>query len=304
MPFSSLLARSSSRAYCTIHGQIPTSTPNPSRRTLLGRPRSARKAEHAAPLTREPIWEIINMSVKTRTRRLDMDASGLDPADALNFWPPAICALATATLLAIFVLVTVKPINPSRNNKNQWHWLGRLLAEVNASDAWSPQGSWTTNITAIGAVLGTVAGTTSALQSYIPNSGAFVAVSLVFGGAAVLAPVIYAALATSIGISDPGGEVSGALGTVGGLLLAAIFTLFGFFGEIFITLEVAIHAVSGQQGPEAFFWASILLAALLVAIYSYRSLKDMILILSHATCYRGIRSRAEVHYTASKQAFI
>jgi hypothetical protein len=206
-----------------------------------------------------------------------MDASRLDLPDRLNFWPPAICALAVAALLAIIVFATVKPINLSPNNKAQWQWLRRLLAEVNASDAWSPQGSWTTNITAIGAVLGTVAGTTSALQSYIPNSGAFVAVSLVFGGAAVLAPVIYAALATSVGINDPGGEVSGALGTVGGLLVAAIFTLFGFFGELFVTLEVAIHAVSGQQGPEAFFWASIVLTALLVAIYAYRSLKDMIL---------------------------
>jgi len=187
---------------------------------------------------------------------LDMDASGLDPAGGLNFWPSAIWALVTAALLAVVVLATVKPTNVSHNNKRPWCWLWRLHYEVNASDAWSPQGSWTTNVTAVGAVLGTVAGTTSVLQPYIPNSGAFIAISLVFGGAAVLSPVIYAALATSVGITDPGGEVSGALGTVGGLLLAATFTLFGFFGEIFVTLEVAIHAVSGQQGAEAFFWGN------------------------------------------------
>lgn len=79
------------------------------------------------------------------------------------------------------------------------------------------------------------------------------------------------------GITDHGGEVSRALGTVGGLLLAATFTLFGFFGEIFVTLEVAIHAVSEQQGAEAFFWVSLILVVLVVAIYAYRSLKDMIL---------------------------
>lgn len=215
-----------------------------------------------------------------------MVISGLARADGLNFWPPAIWALGVAVVLAVVVFVRVTPENLSHHEPRWWpgrlfgdkprSWLGRLLGEVNAPDAWSPQGSWTTNITAVGAVLGTVAGTTNVLQSYIPNSGAFVAVSLVFGGAAVLAPVIYAALATSVSITDPGGAESGALGTVGGLLLAAIFTLFGFFGEIFVTLAVAIHAVGGRPGPEAFFWASIIITASLVAIYAYRSLEDMI----------------------------
>jgi hypothetical protein len=58
--------------------------------------------------------------------------------------------------------------------------------------------------------------------------------------------------------------------------LAATFSLCGFIGEIFVTLEVAIHAVSEQQGAEAFFWVSLILVVLLVAVYAYRSLKDMI----------------------------
>jgi hypothetical protein len=204
-----------------------------------------------------------------------MDASALDPAGGLNFWPPAISALIAAVVLAVIVFIRMRSTNAKVKVPEQWNWLGRLLYEVNAPAAWSPTDSWTTNITAIGSVLGTAAGTTSALQAYVPNTGAFVAVSLLFGGAAVLAPVIYAALATSTGITDPGGTVSQALGTVGGLLLAAIFTLFGFFGEIFVTLDVAIHAVGGFLGPAA-FWVSLGMAAFLVAIYAYRSLINMI----------------------------
>jgi hypothetical protein len=207
--------------------------------------------------------------------RSDMGAIGLDPAGGLNFWPAALWALGVAAVLAVIVLFTVKPQNDS--DPASWS-LWRLGGEVNAPNAWSPQGSWTTNITAVGAILGTVAGTTGGLQQYVPNSGAFVAVSLLFGGAAVLAPIIYAALATSKGIqTPPDGVVSGALGTVAGLLLAAVFTLFGFLGELFATITVAIRAVSGQSGPEVFVWVSLLLAALLVLIYAYRSLKDMIL---------------------------
>lgn len=156
---------------------------------------------------------------------------------------------------------------------NGWRRLTwRLTDPVYAPAAWSLTDSWTTNITAVGSVLGVVAGASSALSAYIATTFPFVAVSLLFGGAAVLAPVVYAALSKSWGQADQNGEVSGSLGSVGGLLLAAMFTLFGFFGEIFVAFGIALR-VTTQVGARTAFWAAVVLVVLVVGLYAYRSLR-------------------------------
>ena len=150
--------------------------------------------------------------------------------------------------------------------------LKRLTDPVYAVAAWSLTDSWTTNITAVGSVLGVVAGASDALSAYIATTFPFVAVSLLFGGAAVLAPVVYAALSRSWGKTDKNGEVAGSLGSVGGLLLAAMFTLFGFFGEIFVAFSLALHFTM-QVGARTALWAAVVLVVLIVVVYSYRSLR-------------------------------
>lgn len=230
-----------------------------------------------------------------------MHASSPDSAAGISLWPPVILALITALVLAATVFATAPSTNVPTGPPGWRRWLGHLRYEVNAPKAWSVDDSWTTNISAIGAVLGAVAGTQGPLQPYIPNTGAFVAVSLLFGGSAVLAPIVYAALATSVGISDPGGGVSGALGTVGGLLLAAIFTLFAVFGEIYATLDIAIHDAN-QPLAQVAFWAGFVVAAILMALYAYRTLRGIILYPIPAPAAHTARSIAPSKLSPSRNA--
>jgi len=216
-----------------------------------------------------------------------------------SFWLPAGCAIGAALVAVLLVLLVtgVRKQPPRADPENRWRRLAWRLADpVYAPAAWSLTDSWTTNITAVGSVLGVVAGASSALSAYIATTFPFVALSLLFGGAAVLAPVVYAALSESWGQADQNGEVAGSSGSVAGLLLAAMFTLFGFFGEIFVAFDVAVHATK-QVGARAAFWVAVILVVLVVGLYAYRSLRWTLLLKNPAEATAPAKPAAADHAT-------
>ena len=151
-----------------------------------------------------------------------------------------------------------------------------LSAPVSAGPAWSSSDSWATNISVLGGIIGTAAGATGGLQQYLPkdSTSGFVALTLLFGGAASLAPIVYAAFAKSTGIASGGGVVS-TVGTVAGLCIAAIVTLFAAQGELFLGIELARHSTTLTLGEVAFI-IPLALGAIIVCVYSYRSISQLI----------------------------
>ncbi|HWF82081.1 MAG TPA: hypothetical protein VN695_15975 [Streptosporangiaceae bacterium] len=147
---------------------------------------------------------------------------------------------------------------------------------VSAGPAWSGRDSWATNISVLGGIIGTAAGASGGLQQYLPkgSTGGFVSLTLLFGGAAALAPIVYAAFAKSEGLAEGGGVVS-TQGTIAGLCMAAISSLFAALGEIFLGMELARHSSTSTSG-EAAFIIPLAVGAMIVCIYSFRSIKRLL----------------------------
>ena len=90
-------------------------------------------------------------------------------------------------------------------------------------------------------------------------------ISICFGGAAAVAPIVYAALAKTPGVA---GAEAGAIGSRLGLSLAAVITLFAIFGEL-ATIGTLTSKVPGKG---TLLTVAVVIAWLAVVVYSVRSL--------------------------------
>jgi hypothetical protein len=122
----------------------------------------------------------------------------------------------------------------------------------------------------VGAILGTVVtGSNAALKSVVVQPAAAADVTIlfiVFGGAAVVAPVIYGAAAKA---ESQGTDT--AIGSVWGLLLAGAASLFAVMGEM-ATMGLLAWSVSDSAVAK---WAIVIglgFGASAVGVYSLRSL--------------------------------
>jgi hypothetical protein len=141
-----------------------------------------------------------------------------------------------------------------------------LKSEIDPVQTWTFSGSWASNITALGAVLGTVLAATGFLTDVIPgiSTGMFVAMSLLFGFLVLIAPVIFTAM------YDRAGKPSYA-----GLLTAATFTLWAAIGELSSVAQLTARAglsPSLQQVP----WVVVIGLILVLGAYTRTSIVQVL----------------------------
>jgi hypothetical protein len=128
-----------------------------------------------------------------------------------------------------------------------------------ATTTWGKD-SWASNITALGAILGTILATTGFLSDVFPGlaTGAFLGMSPAYGGLLLLAPLLYTAM------YKDGSPI------FGGALVAGWVTIWAAMGELLTTAELLTRGVHWLPG-----WAVIFCAiffSVLLGAYSRSSL--------------------------------
>jgi hypothetical protein len=142
----------------------------------------------------------------------------------------------------------------------------KLTDEVEPAQTWSFSGSWASNLTALGAILGTVLAATGFLTDVVPgiSTGMFVAISLLFGFLVLVAPVIFVAM------HDRSGKPSYL-----GLLVAATFTLWAAIGELASVAQLTARAglsPSLQAAP----WIVVAVLMIVLGAYTRTSIAQVI----------------------------
>ena len=232
---------------------------------------------------------------------------------SMVFFVPLFSGFIASLAVTGLLMWRTKITQPPSDFDPETHDVGSLSRawwhqSVWTSAAWTFKDSWATNITAVGAALGVIAGSNSALIRGSLNNAPHELVSLgvIFGGASVLAPLVYAALA-----KEPRGIVSDSQrratvqanasarltlgpraepsttaptslnptappfptqveGTIGGLLVASATTLFATLGGLAALITWAQD--SNLDGAEAWSLTSVaVVAAVFVGIYAVRS---------------------------------
>ncbi|MFD3833962.1 hypothetical protein, partial [Streptomyces sp. NPDC058621] len=100
---------------------------------------------------------------------------------------------------------------------------------------WKVDDNWLTNISTLGAILGTVLTTTGFVQDWLPGVtlGTLLGLNLLFSAMVLFAPVIYSASCKwELKKNDKGQDVLTAEGKGWGLVFAALVTLAGVFGQL------------------------------------------------------------------------
>ena len=103
-----------------------------------------------------------------------------------EYWYPIAGGLGAGVLFLAVMLILVGALPK----------FGKLDALVATGSSWSFSSSWLTNVTALGAVLGTVLGATGFLADVLPgtDTGRFTGLSVLFGAFVIAAPIIYTAV--------------------------------------------------------------------------------------------------------------
>ncbi len=180
------------------------------------------------------------------------------------FWFPI--GFGFLASLVVMAIAARKIPNPEGETNRPASW---WKMPVYTESAYSTKDSWATNITAVGALLGTILGATGFVAEAVPwvSTGRFTGLSLLFGGAVLLAPLLYVAFGTRM---DIGGWKT--FGTRLGLLVAGLVTLTAVIGGL---ASLALLVVFSDAPPvEVILYFSLLLgAAVGVSIYSVRNLR-------------------------------
>jgi hypothetical protein len=170
-------------------------------------------------------------------------------------------AVAIAVVVALLAGCIAK--RKSKQAFSDW-----IRSDVTAGPAWTLSDSWVTNIAGAGAFLGTVVDSFGALQSVVSPAAAVgvTILFIMFGGAAAVAPIVYAATA-----KQEAQELATLVGSVWGFLLAATVTLVAVMGEI-ATIALLVWQVSSSGGERIVLVVLLGLGSVLVSAYSVRAL--------------------------------
>ncbi|MEV5972224.1 hypothetical protein [Streptomyces sp. NPDC051921] len=246
--------------------------------TLLGAPPSLRVSSPAVVLVRFAV----DRKCADRQGTLIVSAAAPGAAGAAAVAPATIRfslvrgveedpeyenALGGATLLALLALFLM--ILPGR-----WLWAEvapkwrskRLPIDV----PWGAKDSWVTNITALGALLGTVLAATGVIQEWLPgiSLSRFLTMNLLFGGLILIAPVIYSASCTYRLETDTGGSRRlRATGHGWGIVASAFVTVLGVFGQLSMVLAMAVASTAGLSA-KWLIGAALVLSAAVVGLYA------------------------------------
>jgi hypothetical protein len=180
-----------------------------------------------------------------------------------------------AALLGSLLLVTIIYFWWHHNNGNAQGGLRRPLSSLDA--AWSFNDNWVTNVTAAGALLTGIFGTTTVAVAFLgPEAESSLALATV--GAAVAAAFVAAGpivlLATKSYKPTGTPPVRGNSYTAFGLLLGSTLVLTSAFGQLWV-----VRATAGDfdlGGLEDWLWIPFGAAALLLLVYACRTLLDLL----------------------------
>jgi hypothetical protein len=162
-------------------------------------------------------------------------------------------------IIACLLLLFVHLVFVFRGRVNRPGWNTELSG---ASATWSFKESWASNLTALGATLGTILGATGFISEVLPgvSLGGFVGINVLFGFMILLAPVAFVALSSS------------EKGTYGGLFSSAALTISASLGELSI-----VGTLLTRSGLSRWWTTPPILAAVaLIWAYIYRSFSDLI----------------------------
>lgn len=193
------------------------------------------------------------------------DTSATTTAAATPLLPTDLWIAPLAGAIAGLFVAVIATLKSGTKRRSDWR------APVKSTSAWDVQDSWVTNITALGGTLTAVFSAT-AIASFFntTNTDGFTVLSLFFGGATVMGPVVYGALATkpTVGTSSPTGTRAGAI-------VACFVTLFAAFGLMADIGQLVSYTV-GTTAEKSLVYAAVVMAALFVGIYAVRSVDAMV----------------------------
>jgi hypothetical protein len=169
-------------------------------------------------------------------------------------------ALVIAVLLCFSVHEALKRKAARGDPPSRLRWRDSIRA---GDPKWSFKDSWASNITALGAVLGTVLAASGLLNDVLPglSTGLFVGFSLLYGFLALMAPIVFTALSGR------------GTGTYIGLLVSAGITVWAVLGEVG-TLAQMLHrgGVSLWWG-----WSVTVVSIAVISAYVWASLQQLVL---------------------------
>ncbi|WP_225802725.1 hypothetical protein [Streptomyces sp. NK15101] len=178
----------------------------------------------------------------------------------------ALGGAALLTLLVLFLMVV-----PGR-----WLWAevkpGWHAKELAIDVPWAAKDSWVTNITALGALLGTLLAATGVIQEWLPGISLshFLTMNLLFGGLILIAPVAYSASCIHTLETDTSGTRRlKATGHGWGIVASAALTVLGVFGQLSMILAMTIASNAGLSA-KCLIGVGLGLSAATVGAYATR----------------------------------
>jgi hypothetical protein len=186
----------------------------------------------------------------------------LPSVDALPFGWVVVAAGAFALLFLMLALASEASRNAGRPVD--------LSAPVYASASWTFKDSWATNITAVGALVGTFIASSSSVATLFPGVPLYrfsIAIATC-GAVVVVVPLIVAVCAsipTKTGVKPPDGDV--VVASIGAVLVGATLTMFAVGAELTL-FGILIDVSAATGGWTAAFLVLLAVAALVVLVYA------------------------------------
>lgn len=155
-------------------------------------------------------------------------------------------------------------------------WLRRGYEKwVKASSSWSFKDSWATNITAVGALLGTILSAVGSASTIVPGiqTDRFAVLSAAWGGLAIIAPLLIAFQ----GRHTDGMPANGTavIARTSMMFAAALLTLTAVGGEL-TTVGVLLHFSTASGTQRELGYAVLIASAVLVSLYAAVTTKTLI----------------------------
>jgi hypothetical protein len=158
-----------------------------------------------------------------------------------------------------------------------WLTCGAVRAALTTAigdTSWDFSKSWASNITVVGAILGTVlsAKVLPTPTTVVDSPNGYTALSLLFGALVVVAPLLFTTLRS--GKPDPKGPVYTGYGW--GFLLASCVTLWAVIGELAtvgLVLYEAQHGNTLARGAVIPVWGVLGSAIVLVSVYGLKTVR-------------------------------
>jgi hypothetical protein len=175
-----------------------------------------------------------------------------------------ICSFGLAALIVLLRGATIKPASSIVGSSKRI----KLTAKMGPVN-WKFGDSWASNLTAAGALLGTVLGASLLAERrlYVSKDW-FTALNLYFGALVVVAPFVYASIRVAKKPYPAGDKEPEYVGFVGTFLLCCAITLWAVLGEV-LTIGLFLMEAKSVLPAGALIVAGVLLTVIFVLAIWY-----------------------------------